>query len=255
MVWNGVHFNLNTIIPWPIVLLWTLLYFALLAWAWRPKEGRPFGNFKTIDFVYIALAAALMVVYDFFIEPLIPRVGAVTTYFDYLIIGRLFLTLLAAALVGKPGSAGLTLFTFNLLADITHYGFGGEPFWFVYEITAYATAIDLWLIYRGRYYMTPFQGVLSKSANPGVGGGGSAEELEEELKPAKALFIIDALIGGITTLTADPLWYLGFWRTFIEGYVYTSRFWAITVVAHIGAGVVLGLVVAPFIYYIKRVLS
>jgi hypothetical protein len=255
MVWNGVHFNLNTIIPWPIILIWTLLYFALLAWAWRPKEGRPFGNFKTIDFVYIALAAALMVVYDFFIEPLIPRVGSVTTYFYYPIIGRLFLTLLAAALVGKPGSAGLTLFIFNLLADITHYGFGGEPFWFVYEITAYATAIDLWLIYRGRYYMTPFQGVLSKSANPGVGEGSSAEGLEEELKPAKALFIIDALIGGITTLTADPLWYRGFWATFVEGYTYTPSFWAITSIASIGAGIVLGLVVAPFIYYIKRVLS
>ena len=250
-----MHFNLNTIIPWPIVLLWTLLYFALLAWAWRPKEGRPFGNFKTIDFVYIALAAALMVVYDFFIEPLIPRVGAVTTYFDYLIIGRLFLTLLAAALVGKPGSAGLTLFTFNLLADITHYGFGGEPFWFVYEITAYATAIDLWLIYRGRYYMTPFQGVLSKSANPGVGEGGSVEELEEELKPAKALFIIDALISGITVSTAYPFWWRGFWGPFVSGLSFTPSFWAITSIASIGAGAVLGLVVSPFIYYIKRVLS
>ena len=252
-----MHFNLNTIIPWPIVLLWTLLYLALLAWAWRPKEGRPFGNFKTIDFVYIALAAALMVVYNFFISPLIPKVGDITTYFYYPIIGRLFLTLLAAALVGKPGSAGLTLFIYTLLSDIIHYGFGGEPFWFIYEVTAYAAAIDLWLIYRGRYYMTPFQGVLSKSTDPGVGEGSSvdAEELEEGLKSAKALFIVDALLGGITISAAYPVWYRGFWATFVEGYTYTPSFWAITSVASIGAGVVLGLIVAPFIYYIKRVLS
>jgi len=201
--------------------------------------------------------AALLIVYNFFISPLIPKVGAVTTYFYYPIIGETFLVMLAAALVGKPGSAGLTMVIYTLLSDIIHYGFGGEPFWFIYEVTAYAAIIDLWLIYRGRYYMMPFQGVFSKSTDPGVGEGGSvdAEELEEELKSAKALFIVDALIGGITISAAYPVWYRGFWATFVEGYTYTPSFWAITSVVSIGAGVVLGLIVAPFIYYIKRVLS
>jgi len=203
------------------------------------------------------LVAALLIVYNFFISPLIPKVGAITTYFYYPIIGETFLVMLAAALVGKPGSAGLTMVIYTLLSDIIHYGFGGEPFWFIYEVTAYAAIIDLWLIYRGKYYMMPFQGVFSKSTDPGVGEGGSvdAEELEEELKSAKALFIVDALIGGITVSSAFPVWYRGFWATFVEGYTYTPSFWAITSVVSIGAGAVLGLIVAPFIYYIKRVLS
>lgn len=207
--------------------------------------------------MYIALVAALLIVYNFFISPLIPKVGAITTYFYYPIIGETFLVMLAAALVGKPGSAGLTMVIYTLLSDIIHYGFGGEPFWFIYEVTAYAAIIDLWLIYRGKYYMMPFQGVFSKSTDPGVGEGGSvdAEELEEELKSAKALFIVDALIGGITVSSAFPVWYRGFWATFVEGYTYTPSFWAITSVVSIGAGAVLGLIVAPFIYYIKRVLS
>lgn len=186
MVWNGVHFNLNTIIPWYVILIWTLLYFALLAWAWRPKEGRPFGNFKTIDFVYIALIAALLIVYNFFISPLIPKVGTVTTYFYYPIIGETFLVMLAAALVGKPGSAGgLTMFIYTLLSDIIHYGFGGEPFWFIYEVTSYAAIIDLWLIYRGgKYYMIPFRGIFKGATDSKTSGGESVttEELEEELK-------------------------------------------------------------------------
>jgi hypothetical protein len=41
----------------------------------------------------------------------------------------------------------------------------------------------------------------------------------------------------------------------VEGYTYTPSFWAITSVVSIGAGVVLGLIGAPFIYYIKKVLS
>jgi hypothetical protein len=198
---------------------------------------------------------ALLVVYNFFISPLIPKVGTVTTYFYYPIIGGTFLVMLAAALVGKPGSAGLTMVIYTLLADIIHYGFGGEPFWFIYEVTAYAAIIDLWLIYRGRYYMMPFRGVFSKSTGSGVGEGSSAEELEEDLKPAKALFIVDALLGGITISAAYPFWWRGFWGPFVLGISFTPSFWAITSIASIGAGAVLGLVVSSFIYYIKRVLS
>nr|KJR72076.1 MAG: hypothetical protein TU36_04220 [Vulcanisaeta sp. AZ3] len=252
MVWNGVHFNLNTIIPWPVVLIWVVIYFALLAWAWRPREGRPFGNFKTIDFVYIALVAALLIVYNFFISPLIPKVGAVTTYFYYPVIGEMFLLLLAAALVGKPGAAGLTIFVYTLLSDIIHYGFGGEPFWFIYEVSAYAALIDMWLIYRGGYFMTPHK-PYRVSSGSGVAGG--VEEVEEELRPAKALFVLDAVIGGATISAAFPLWYRGFWATFVEGLTYTPSFWAITTVVSVLSGVVLGLVVLPFIYYIKRALS
>ncbi len=257
MVWNGVHFNLNTIIPWYVILIWTLLYFVLLAWAWRPKEGKPFGNFKTIDFVYIALIAALLIVYNFFISPLIPKVGTVTTYFYYPIIGETFLVMLAASLVGKPGSAGLTVFIYTLLSDIIHYGFGGEPFWFIYEVTSYAAIIDLWLIYRGRYYLMPFKGTFKSSANSKAIESGSitSEELEEELKPAKLLFIIDAILGGVTISIAYPFWYRGFWGPFVEGISFTPSFWFITTIASVGAGIVLGLVVAPFIYYIKKVLS
>jgi hypothetical protein len=105
--------------------------------------------------------------------------------------------------------------------------------------------------------MMPFQGVFSKSTDTGVGEGSSAEteELEEELKSAKALFIVDALLGGITISAAYPFWWRGFWGPFVLGISFTQSFWAITSVASIGAGVVLGLIVAPFIYYIKRVLS
>jgi len=103
--------------------------------------------------------------------------------------------------------------------------------------------------------MTPFRGVVSKCAGSGVGEGGSAKELEEEWKPAKALFIVDALLGGITISAAYPFWWRGFWGPFVLGISYTPSFWAITSVASIGAGAVLGLIVAPFIYYIKRVLS
>nr|KJR73997.1 MAG: hypothetical protein TU35_02565 [Thermoproteus sp. AZ2] len=251
-IWNGVYFNLSTIIPWYVVLIFTVLYFGLLAWAWRPREGRPFGSFKTIDFVYIALMAALTIVYNFFISPLIPKVGSVTTYFYYPLIGEIFLIGLAAALVGKPGAAGLAMFIYTLLSDIIHYGFGGEPFWFIYEMTAYGALIDLWLIYRGEAFFTPY---LKPPRALATDGGEAEGESEEEARPPRSSWIIfaDGALSGAWMSLAYPFWWRGFWGTFVTGYKTTVQFWAVTSAAALGAGIVMGIIVAPLIYYIKQV--
>jgi hypothetical protein len=250
-VWNGVYFNTHTIIPWPVVLIFAALYFVLLAWAWRPKEGRAFGKFRTIDFVYVALVAALLVVYNFFISPLIPKIGSITTYFYYPLIGEIFLIQLAAALSGRPGVAGLMMFIYTLLADIVHYGFGGEPFWFIYEMTAYAGLTDLWLIYRGEAIFTPYLRPPKVLATD----GGAAQTGGEEAAPPRRRWIIfvDGIISGAWASLAYPFWWRGFWGTFVTGYVTSVQFWAVTSAAALGAGVVMGAVLAPLVYYIKQV--
>lgn len=245
-VWNGVYFNTNTIIPWPIVLAFTLIYFGLLAWAWRPREGRAFGKFRTLDFVYVALVAALTIVYNFFISPLIPKVGSITTYFYYPLIGEIFLLQLVAALSGRPGVVGLTMFVYTLLSDIVHYGFGGEPFWFIYEMTAYGALIDLWLIYRGEAIFTPYL----KAPKMALDGG----EVEEAAPPSDiGVVFADGVISGAWIGMAYPFWWRGFWGTFVTGYVTTVQFWAITSVTGLLAGAVMGALVAPLVAYIKRV--
>lgn len=246
-VWNGVYFNTNTIIPWPVVLLFSLLYFGLLAWAWMPQANKPFGKFRTIDFVYVALTAALLIVYNFFISPLIPKVGAVTTYFYYPLIGEIFLLQLVAALSGKPGVVGLTMFIYTLLSDIVHYGFGGEPFWFIYEVTAYGALIDLWLIIRGEAAFTPYL----RAARVATDGGQPAEEVSPGGN-MMWVFIDGAIAGGWISL-AYPFWWRGFWGTFVIGYKTTVQFWAITSATQLVAGLVVGAILGPLIYYIKRV--
>lgn len=255
MTWNGVHFNLHTIIPWPVIVIWAVLYFGLLAWAWTrgSRNGvRLFGNFKTIDFVYIALLSALLIVYNFFISPLVPKVGSITTYFYYPEIGEMFILLLAVALVGKPGSAGLTIFIYTLLSDIVHYGFGGEPFYFIYEVLAYGAVIDMWLIYRGKYYMTDLAPVR-RGAVPTTAE--AIEDTEENVRKALWLLILDGIIGGATIMVAYNFWYLGFFRTFISGLTVNVTYWEITSLTSLGGGALLGLILAPIIYYVKRVVS
>ena len=249
-VWNGVYFNTNTIIPWPIVLIFTLLYFGLLAWAWRPREGRAFGKFRTLDFVYVALIAALLVVYNFFISPLIPKVGSVTTYFYYPLIGEIFLLELVAALSGRPGVAGLTMFIYTLLSDVIHYGFGGEPFWFIYEMTAYGALIDLWLIYRGEAIFTPYL----KPPKIVATDGGEAEEAAPPPSNMGMVFL-DGVISGAWIGIAYPFWWRGFWGTFVIGYKTTVQFWAVTSAASLLAGAVMGALVAPLVWYIKQVVT
>jgi hypothetical protein len=43
----------------------------------------------------------------------------------------------------------LTMFVFNLLSDQFHYGYGGEPMYFIYECLTYGLFIDLMIASTG----------------------------------------------------------------------------------------------------------
>ncbi|KUO93229.1 MAG: hypothetical protein RXQ96_07610 [Thermocladium sp.] len=252
-VWNGVHFNLNSVIPWYVILIYGLIYVGVLAWIWRSGK---FSSFKTIDFVYIALIVALLIVYNFFISPIIPKVGAITTWFYYPMIGEIFLLLTVAALVGKPGTMAITMFVYTLLSDIFHYGFGGEPFYFIYEILAYGAILDMWLAYRGELFLSPYI-----KSRPGSTSAGASLEERIKAQASKAttvgyvLMVLDALIGAIPMAVAYSLFYRGFFATFVSGFVYKPSLVYATTIASVGGGIVMGLISLPFVAYIKRVVK
>jgi hypothetical protein len=152
---------MHTVIPWWGMAIYFIIIAALFAYGWKKHL---LANFRTVDYVYMGLLSAILVIWNFFISPLIPRFSAITTIFYYPTIGELFILFLVASLIGKPGSVSIMMIIYTLLSDIFHYGFGGEPFWFVYEVTAYAILIDLYLIVRGKYMGTPYQRVLSFKA-------------------------------------------------------------------------------------------
>ncbi len=244
MTWNGVQFDLHSVIPWWAMLIYFLIIAALLVYGWRKHV---LYNLRTVDFVYMGLLAALLVIYNFFISPLIPRFSTVTSFFYYPIIGETFILFLVAALIGKPGSVMIMMFIYTLLSDIFHYGFGGEPFWFIYEVTAYAALIDMWLLLRGKYMGTPYQRFFGGAATATAGG-----------KPANVrkipyFYLVDGAVVGFVTSIAYNFWYQGFWATFVEGYSYTTNYVLVTTATNGIMGIIVGIILAPLVYYIKSV--
>ncbi|MGC8557796.1 MAG: hypothetical protein ACP5NC_02235 [Nitrososphaeria archaeon] len=224
MVWNGVHFNTYTVIPWPVMVLLVAIYLGSLLVYWNADKKRPI--LTTRDASYIGLAAAILVVYNYFVAPLLPSVSILNDFFNISMIGDIYLLLLVAALVGKPGSVGITIIVFDLLGDITHYGFGGEPFWIIGDVIAYAFIIDMWLIIRKNKFMS-----------------------------TRGMSFLDGVIGGIAYSVSVPLFFMGFWGSFVHGYLFNPNFVVFRTLASLPEGIVFGLLVTPFVIYTKSVVK
>ncbi len=108
----------------------------------------------------------------------------------------MFILLVVAALVRKPGVGIVSLFVFDVLADLFHYGFGGQPLYFIYESLTYGAFIDLTIaITRGHIF----------------GLGLNSHQT--------ALAALEGGIIGFLWSIPDPILYEAFLRPFIYGAV------------------------------------
>ncbi len=228
MVWNGVHFNTYTVIPWPVIVVLAIIYLTSLILYWRLKAPEKNLKLTTRDATYMGLVAAILVVYHYFITPFIPSFSFLNDFFNLSLIGDIYMLLVVAALTGKPGSVAITVIVYDLLGDITHYGFGGEPFWIIGDVMAYAMIIDLWLIFRESNFMSPKNRVLS---------------------------FLDGAIGGVAYSVSVPLFFMGFWGSFVHGFIFNPAFIYFRILSSVPEGIIFGLLVTPFVIYTKKVIK
>ncbi|BFI75293.1 hypothetical protein [Sulfurisphaera ohwakuensis] len=186
MVFNHIEGNVNIPgeIPWEIVLIYfvvapTLLY--LIA-----RKENIIKKFTTLDYVYIGIGAAIATVWEFFIGSFLDRVIAIS-YIDLAFWGRMLILIIVVAIIRKFGAGMLSLVVFDVLADAAHYGWSGQPLFFIYEGLTYGLFIDLIIVItKGR----PFEG--------------------------KYAALQGALVGFLWSLP-DPLLWEGFLRPFMYG--------------------------------------
>jgi hypothetical protein len=139
---------------------------------------------------------------EFFVGPILDRAfpQSLSAYVDFGFWGRMFILLVVAALVRKPEvgpEVGIvSLFVFDVLADLFHYGFGGQPLYFIYEPLTYGAFIDLTIaITRGHI----------------VGLGLNSHQT--------ALAVLEGGIIGFLWSISGPILYEAFLRPFIYGAV------------------------------------
>ncbi|BCU71550.1 hypothetical protein [Stygiolobus caldivivus] len=202
MTFNDIKFDTSIPgeIPWEIVVAYFVIATALTFYFSR-KVG--FSKFTTIDLVYIGIGAAFSTVWEFYIGAFASRLVPHAPFISIGFWGRMIIIFIVAALVRKPGVGILTLFVFDVLADTFHYGFGGQPLYFIYESLTYGLFIDMMIVAtRGKLF-----------------GVGMADGSVGVIRSPLLLTVIEGGILGALWATPDPLLYYGFLRAFIYGAV------------------------------------
>jgi hypothetical protein len=200
MAFNGIKGDLNApgMIPWEVVVLYFVL--VLIFVFYIGKKGGGLKSFKTIDWVYIGIGAALSVVWEFYVGSFLNKFvpSGLSAFINFGFLGRLLIVFIVAALTRKVGSGMITLAVFNILSDILYYGFGGEPVYTIYETFTYGLFIDLGIAVTGGRFL-------------GVGVSNRSR--------ATALAVVEGALIGLLWAFPDPLFYLAFFRPLISGAV------------------------------------
>ncbi len=212
----GGYTNVPGEIPWEIVVVYFLAATATAFYLGR--RGGGLRRFSTLDLVYIAVGGALAVVWEFNVGSLIRT----PSFIDIGFLGRLFILLIVTALVRKVGAGMLTMFVFNLLSDQFHYGYGGEPMFFVYECLTYGLFVDLLIsITGGKIFgigvAQPVGQKVTEKAGPVTVGARALSPNTSGILSPTVLAVIEGAIIGFLMAFPDPLFYGGFFNPFLYG--------------------------------------
>ena len=250
MGFNGIGGYLNSpgMIPWQIVLVYFVAALVFV-FAFSRKTGAE-PKFKTVDFVYIGVGAAFVTVWEFFVGPFLDKFipPGLTAYIGFGFFGRILIVLIIAGLVRKVGTGMLTMAIFNLLGDVFHYGFGGEPIYTIYETLTYGLFIDVFIaVTRGRLF----------------GIGEKIEEGKEAVRQAfgslrRHLWIAPAITGGLLGFLwaiPDNVLYAGFFSPFLYGGVVNWESIRFGFFAALPGNIIFGIIAGFIAVRVSRVLG
>lgn len=204
MGFNGISGAVNEPgeLPWEVVVG----YFAI-ALAIVYIIGKKYGGLKaltTLDLVYIGIGGAFAMVWEFYIGSFIGRFLPSTPFVSVGFWGRLIIVFIVAGLVRKAGVGMLTLFIYDFLSDLFHYGFGGEPMFFIYETLTYGLFVDLMIVFtKGKIFGI---GYIPKEVD---------QPSAVSVSRTNVLAALEGGILGALWALPDPLFYEGFFGPFI----------------------------------------
>jgi hypothetical protein len=241
MGFNGISGAVNEPgqLPWEVVAGYFAVALVIMYFIGKKYGG--LKKFTTLDLVYIGIGGAFAMVWEFYIGSFIGRFFPSTPFVDVGFWGRLIIVFIVAGLVRKVGVGMLTLFVFNLLSDLFHYGFGGEPMFFIYEMLTYGLFIDLMIVFtKGKIF----------------GIGYTPKEVDQPQAVAvsrtNVLAALEGAILGALWALPSPLFYSGFFGPFIYGYAPNWGKIIFHIQAYLPGDIVMGIVGGILAYYIAR---
>jgi len=241
MAFNGIKGAVDVPgqLPWEVVVGYFAVALAIVYYL-----GKKYGALKaftTLDLVYIGIGGAFAMVWEFYIGSFIGRFLPSTPFIGVGFWGRLIIVLIVAGLVRKVGVGMLTLFVFNLLSDLFHYGFGGEPVFFIYEMLTYGLFVDLMIVFtKGKIF----------------GIGYTPKEVNQPhavlVRRTNVLAALEGGILGALWALPSPLFYSGFFGPFIYGSAPNWGKIIFNILAHLPGDIVMGIIGGILAYYVAR---
>ncbi|MCL4345934.1 MAG: hypothetical protein M1496_06215 [Candidatus Thermoplasmatota archaeon] len=246
MGFNGIGADLSVpgMIPWEIIVAYFAIALGFVLYYSRKTGG--LKGYKTVDFVYIGIGAAFTVVWEFFVGPLLDKIvpPGLSAFIGFGFFGRIIILFIIAGLVRKPGVGMLSLAIFDILGDIFHYGFSGEPIFVFYEALTYGLFIDIAITIRRGNLFGNFS--TGKTKN---GIGAYAQKHQE---------LFAAITGGIIGFTwafPDPFFYSGFFGPFLYGSIVNWQKILITFAESIPGNIIFGIIAGLIALRVARVLG
>ncbi len=264
MGFNGIGGYLSEpgMIPyWVVIIYFAVVLSFIFLWGKRTGATR---KFTTLDYVYIGIGAALANVWEFYIGSFLNRAvpSGLTSFIDFAFWGRLFILLVVATITRKVGTGMLSLAIFNLLSDILHYGFSGEPIFTMYETLTYGLFLDIMIAITGKHlfglgYQSQKKRLTDRKAGTTTSKGDSASMNLFGLSGRNLALILAAVEGGIVGLMwafPDPIFYSAFFKPLLYGAVVNWQKIIFGLVASIPGDVILGILAALAANRVARVL-
>lgn len=241
MGFNGISGAVNEPgeLPWEVVVGYFAIALAIVF-----IIGKKYGGLKaftTLDLVYIGIGGAFAMVWEFYIGSFIGRFLPSTPFVSVGFWGRLIIVFIVAGLVRKAGAGMLTLFIYGFLSDLFHYGFGGEPMFFIYETLTYGLFVDLMIVFtKGKIF----------------GIGYTPKEVDQpsaiSVSRTNVLAALEGGIVGALWALPDPLFYEGFFRSFIYAYAPNWGKIIFDIYAFLPGDIIMGIIGGILAYYIAR---
>ncbi|BCU67613.1 hypothetical protein HS7_10500 [Sulfolobales archaeon HS-7] len=236
MGFNGIDGDVNVpgMIPWEVIVAYFVVAIAVAVVIGKKTGG--LKAFTTLDLVYIGIGAAFSVVWEFYIGGFLNKFvpSGLTLFINFGFLGRLLIVFIVAALVRKFGTGMITLAAFDILGDLFHYGFGGEPIFLIYEALTYGLFIDIAIALLGGKFL----GVGSKTQTV-----------------ALVLGIVEGAIIGLLWAIPDPIFYDAFFRPFLYGAVVSWAKVIFTIEAFIPGDVIMGAIAGIIANRIQRAVA
>ncbi|MEM0362570.1 MAG: hypothetical protein QXH75_01960 [Sulfolobaceae archaeon] len=178
--------------PLPIILgyfvIVTIIIIILLLKA-KPK-------FNAIDLAIIGVGGALVAIFDHIIGDAIFLPSGIYPIINPPVWFRIFVFFITVGVVRKVGSGITTMAVYDIVSDLIHFGFTGEPLWLLEDILTYGAIVDIAIfITRGKIF--------------GIG----------EKRDQLLLAILEGGIIGFAFSFIHPFFTYGFFAPLIFGFI------------------------------------